>query len=351
MTLERPEAFGVTHEGERTDLLGALEPTTVMGSPGFALEHGLDRPGTHVFAMEPQPYWEPAEDSFITHYTKTYVSAFGDDAGWDAELGLPTEIVPLSKPFGLYEGNVFQGIVKLDGEPVPFAEVEVEHLSEDAPGRGALGADDHPDGQGRRGRGVHLRRPGGWLVGLRGAQHGGLHPAAGGHREARGARRRALGALRALGRLVTIRVARRAGAADPAGAGRHAGSGRGPCAVRPRPLAAARSGPWLGLALAMLLAASPALAHRLNVFASVEDGTVVVEASFPDGGPARAGTVRIYDARDRLIRTLSLAEDGTARFPVEGATDGLRVEVDAGDGHSDYWILTPADLAGAAPTN
>ena len=134
MTLEPPVAFGVTREGDRTDLLGALEPTTVMGSPGFMLEHALDRPGTYVFAMEPQPYWEPAEDSFITHHTKTYVSAFGDDAGWDAELGLPTEIVPLSKPFGLYEGNVFQGIVKLDGEPVPFAEVEVEHLSEDAPG-------------------------------------------------------------------------------------------------------------------------------------------------------------------------------------------------------------------------
>jgi cobalt/nickel transport protein len=32
----------------------------------------------------------------------------------------------LTKPFGLYEGNVFQGIVKFDGQPVPFAEVEVE---------------------------------------------------------------------------------------------------------------------------------------------------------------------------------------------------------------------------------
>jgi cobalt/nickel transport protein len=75
--------------------------------------------------MEPKPYWEPAEDSYIVHYTKTYVSAFDDDAGWDAERGLRTEIVPLSKPFGLWEGNVFQGIVKLAGEPVPYAEVEV----------------------------------------------------------------------------------------------------------------------------------------------------------------------------------------------------------------------------------
>ncbi len=47
------------------------------------------------------------------------------------EIGLKTEIVPLSKPFGLYAGNVFQGIVKLDGKPVPLAEVEVEYYNID----------------------------------------------------------------------------------------------------------------------------------------------------------------------------------------------------------------------------
>jgi hypothetical protein len=51
--------------------------------------------------------------------------------GWDEQIGLKTEIVPLSKPYGLYAGNVFQGIVKLDGEPVPFCEVEVEYFNED----------------------------------------------------------------------------------------------------------------------------------------------------------------------------------------------------------------------------
>jgi len=65
------------------------------------------------------------------HYTKTVVTAFGDDEGWDEEIGLKTEIVPLSKPYGLYAGNVFQGIVKLDGKPVPFCEVEVEYYNED----------------------------------------------------------------------------------------------------------------------------------------------------------------------------------------------------------------------------
>ncbi|MEM9582858.1 MAG: DUF4198 domain-containing protein [Pseudomonadota bacterium] len=132
MILDKPVAFSVTHEGVETNLLSTLQETTVMKKEGYALEYPLDRPGTYVFAMEPQPYWEPTEDAFIIHYTKTYVTAYGDDAGWDTELGLKTEIVPLSKPFGLWEHNVFQGIVKMDGEAVPYAEVEVEFFNEAA---------------------------------------------------------------------------------------------------------------------------------------------------------------------------------------------------------------------------
>lgn len=131
MVLDTPVSFNVTHEGQTTDLLGDLNAATLMDKPGFTLDYPLTRPGTYVFSMEPQPYWEPAEDAFIIHYTKTYISAFGDDEGWDAELGLRTEIVPLSKPFGLWAGNVFQGVVMMDGAPVPGAEVEVEYYNQD----------------------------------------------------------------------------------------------------------------------------------------------------------------------------------------------------------------------------
>ena len=59
------------------------------------------------------------------------MTAFGDDEGWDEEIGLKTEIVPLSKPYGLYAGNVFQGIVKFNGKSMPYARVEVEYFNED----------------------------------------------------------------------------------------------------------------------------------------------------------------------------------------------------------------------------
>ena len=105
------------------------------------------------------------------------VTAFGDDEGWDTELGLKTEIVPLSKPFGLWEHNVFQGIVKLDGEPVPYAEVEVEFYND---GGAATVPDElmitqtvKADGNGVFTYAAASAR----LVGLCRAQHRRLHPA------------------------------------------------------------------------------------------------------------------------------------------------------------------------------
>jgi cobalt/nickel transport protein len=131
MDFLKPNAFGVSVKGKKQDLLGKLVKTKIMDHLAWRVDYTVQRPGVYVFYMEPEPYWEPAEDCFIIHYTKTIVAAFGDDEGWDAEIGLKTEIVPLSKPFGLYAGNVFQGIVKLYGKPVPYAVVEVEFYNEE----------------------------------------------------------------------------------------------------------------------------------------------------------------------------------------------------------------------------
>ena len=131
MALVKPKVFSVLANGKKQDLSGTLKKTLFMDHMAWEVNYKIKRPGAYVFYMEPGPYWEPAEDCFIIHYTKTVVTAFGDDEGWDEEIGLKTEIVPLAKPFGLYAGNVFQGIVKLDGRPVPYAEVEVEYYNKD----------------------------------------------------------------------------------------------------------------------------------------------------------------------------------------------------------------------------
>jgi cobalt/nickel transport protein len=131
MELVKPKTFRVRANSQWQDLLPQLQPTQVMDHPAWKTSYQIKRPGVYMFVMEPQPYWEPAEDAYIIHYTKTVVTAFGDDEGWDEEIGLATEIVPLSKPYGLYAGNLFQGVVNVGGKPVPFAEVEVEYYNQD----------------------------------------------------------------------------------------------------------------------------------------------------------------------------------------------------------------------------
>ena len=131
MTMEKPEAFTVTAGGKTTDLLARLTPDTFYGRPSWKAVFEVDRPGVYRFALTPKPYWEPAEDKFIIHYTQTVLPAYGDEDGWDEPLGLKTEIVPLTRPFGNWAGNTFRGRVLADGKPVPHAEVEVEYLNRD----------------------------------------------------------------------------------------------------------------------------------------------------------------------------------------------------------------------------
>ena len=131
MPLAAPASFKVFTDGEALELKDSLKPATIMNHPSWTAEYVVKRPGVYQFVMEPTPYWEPAEDCFIVHYTKTVVAAFGEEEGWGSPLGLKTEIVPLTRPFGNYAGNVFQGQVLLDGKPVAGADVEVEFYNKD----------------------------------------------------------------------------------------------------------------------------------------------------------------------------------------------------------------------------
>jgi len=131
MDLEKPAKFDLVLNGNKTDLLPSLKETKVMGGKAWTADYKIKRPGVYWFYMDPKPYWEPSEDCYIIHFTKTVVAAFGGDAGWDDPLGLKTEIVPVTRPFGLYAGNVFQGVVLVDGKPAPGTEVEIEYYNKD----------------------------------------------------------------------------------------------------------------------------------------------------------------------------------------------------------------------------
>ena len=131
MEMGEPAQFGVMANGEKVDLRESLKAKKVDGKTTYEAAHEVKAPGDQVFFIEPAPYWESAEEKMIVHYTKVVVNAFGEEEGWDAMVGFPVEIEPLVRPYGLWTGNAFQGVVKKGGEPVPFAEVEVEYWNRD----------------------------------------------------------------------------------------------------------------------------------------------------------------------------------------------------------------------------
>ena len=85
--------------------------------------------GDYMFVMVPGYYYEKEEDVYMQQITKLLVNVGGIPGNWNTPAGLPCEIVPLAKPYGLWTGNVFQGQVLSNGKPVAGAEVEVEYMS------------------------------------------------------------------------------------------------------------------------------------------------------------------------------------------------------------------------------
>jgi cobalt/nickel transport protein len=131
MNMGQPQAFGVIgREGKKEDLLSTLQPAPVGGKRAFKAQYKLKGPANYIFYIAPAPYWEPAEKKMICHYTKTVVNAYGADDGWDEMVGLPVEIRPLTRPFGLWTGNMFSGIVMYNGKPSPFTRIEIEYKSD-----------------------------------------------------------------------------------------------------------------------------------------------------------------------------------------------------------------------------
>ncbi len=135
MDMGHPEAFFVVHKEKETDLMKGLKPISWSGlensARAFETEFTVRSMGDYVFCLVPSPYFEKLEDSYIQQITKVMVNNGGLPTDWDREIGLKAEIVPLDKPYALWTGNVFRGIVKGGGKAVPFAEVEVEYLNHD----------------------------------------------------------------------------------------------------------------------------------------------------------------------------------------------------------------------------
>ena len=144
MDMGEPDAFYVVSqrgdEGalKRTDLREHLEPVTWRGVKNDAVGYRAVLPrnltrsmGDYVFVLEAAPYYEAEEDKYIQQFTRTIMNVGGVPGNWADVMSLPAEIRPLTKPYANWTGGLFRGVVLSEGEPVPFAEIEIEYVNYD----------------------------------------------------------------------------------------------------------------------------------------------------------------------------------------------------------------------------
>ena len=108
--------------------------------------------------------------------------------------------------------------------------------------------------------------------------------------------------------------------------------------------------PGGGLKLALvavvliLMATSPAWAHKVYVFAWVEAGMVYTESSFGDQ-PVHGGAIEVVDQNNQLVLRGNTDDQGKFNFPVPlSVTSDLLIKLDATMGHQAQWKLTRSEL-------
>lgn len=135
MDMAAPQEFYAIHKGQKTDLKETLKPIEWTGNSNkaqaFTTDYKARGMGDHVLVLTPEPYLETNEDTYIQQITKMLVNVAGLPTDWDENLGLKAEIVPLTKPYAVWAGSTFTGVVMSEGKPVPFTEVEIEYLNSD----------------------------------------------------------------------------------------------------------------------------------------------------------------------------------------------------------------------------
>lgn len=91
------------------------------------------------------------------------------------------------------------------------------------------------------------------------------------------------------------------------------------------------------------LLVTQAWAHKVNLFAYVEGGTVYTESYFPDGKKVEGGTVEVLDASGKKILEGKTDAQGAFNFPLPKRED-LTFVLDATMGHKNSFILKKSEM-------
>jgi cobalt/nickel transport protein len=138
----------VAPDGSRMELTMRLEKVSLGESnkaTAYRFAFTPEQRGDYLFILKSAPIWIAEDAEFLQDIAKVIVHV-QVQKGWDAAAGMPFEITPLTRPYGLQPGMVFQAQVeaqasKADKKPLAGALVEIEHYHPTVPA--TLPADEH----------------------------------------------------------------------------------------------------------------------------------------------------------------------------------------------------------------
>jgi cobalt/nickel transport protein len=139
-----PESFVVlAPDGKRTDLLKKLNKSTDKAGKKEVITYTIpfkpEEPGDYVFVLHALPIWMAAEGEFYQDTVKVVLHVQAQK-GWDQRAEPGFELTPLTRPYGLVAGTVFQAQLArrdVDSGPAPdvlaASPVEIERYNAVAP--------------------------------------------------------------------------------------------------------------------------------------------------------------------------------------------------------------------------
>jgi cobalt/nickel transport protein len=116
-------------DGSQTDLTRSLQKITLKGADqkdvaAYQLAFTPEKRGDYTFVATAAPVWMEHEKHFLQDSAKVVLHV-QTQKNWDASTGA-FELTPLTRPYGLQPGMIFQAQVLDAGKPVPGAHAEVE---------------------------------------------------------------------------------------------------------------------------------------------------------------------------------------------------------------------------------
>lgn len=138
----------VSPNNKKADLTKTLTKITLDAGKGkkvtaWQFRYTPERRGDYLFLLKTPPIWLEDDRRFVQDVVKVVVHVQAQ-AGWDRDAGLDTlELLPLTRPYGLEPGMVFQARVAVvrksrilsdrNFEPQAFSLVEIERYNPTAP--------------------------------------------------------------------------------------------------------------------------------------------------------------------------------------------------------------------------